>query len=227
MGRGRTTRLSERASRRSPPCVKRPTRWRCAVAFSLDQYAALRPTLWHLTHRDNLPLIRSSRRLLPAADLVPEDVGAVRQVRRMMAGQPVLREQDLLHEGCVEFSDGWAMTDFLSDLASRVFFWSGWRDRPVRPGRHATERYSKTDLVIRVPFRDLVRGHTPDFSRCNSGATRMQGGRRVQRGPGTFRQAAVCDFGVADVVEVTFRGPVAVPPTAEVAVSMSGPWEPF
>ena len=36
------------------------------MAFSIPQYAKLRPTLWHLTHRENLNLIRKSRILMPA-----------------------------------------------------------------------------------------------------------------------------------------------------------------
>jgi hypothetical protein len=45
------------------------------VAFSIAQYAALRPTLWHLTHRQNLAFIKKSRLLMPA-DRLP----AFRQV---------------------------------------------------------------------------------------------------------------------------------------------------
>lgn len=34
------------------------------MGFSIAQYADLRPTLWHLTHRNNLDSIRTSRLLI-------------------------------------------------------------------------------------------------------------------------------------------------------------------
>ena len=195
------------------------------MTFTNSEFAARRPMLWHLTHRDNLPLIRESRKLRPAAILAPTSVGEIRRGRRAEPGQPILRDQDLLHAGCVDLTDGWTMDDFLNDLASRVFFWAGWDDRPIRSGRRAAERYAGTDLLIRIPFGALTGGSDPFFSRCNSGATRMQQGERVQRGPATFQTAGVCSFGPGDVVEVTFRGEVALPPETQVWYSLTGPGE--
>lgn len=86
-----------------------------------------RPTLWHLTHHNNLPLIRQAKRLFPAAVVAPDYIGTVRRGRSVHRGEPVLRDQDLLHAACVELSHGWNMEDFLVALASRVFFWSGRR----------------------------------------------------------------------------------------------------
>ena len=37
------------------------------MAFTDNQYAAARPTLWHLTHQENLHLTRQAGRLLPSA----------------------------------------------------------------------------------------------------------------------------------------------------------------
>ena len=75
------------------------------------------------------------------------------------------------------------MEDFLVALASRVFFWSGCPDRPVKPGRNAARRYAGTDVIIRVPFGEIATKYEPYFARCNSGATRMQNGKPVVRGP--------------------------------------------
>ena len=197
------------------------------MAFTTDEYAAARPTLWHLTHQDNLPMIRQTRRMLPAAVLAPTCVGAIRRGRHVVLGTPVLRDQDLLHAACLELTDGWNLEDYLHDLASRVFFWSGWPDRPVEPGRNAARRYAASDLVIRVPFAEIAAKHEPHFSRCNSGAPRMQHGLSVVRGPATFRPAAEFRYRPADVVEVTFLGGVELPIATEVARSPAGPWEPL
>jgi hypothetical protein len=139
------------------------------VAFSIAQYAALRPTLWHLTHRENLDLIRESRTLMPADHLTATPLDDIRVSRQIDPGTPVLRDQELLHEKCVAFQAGYFLADWLSELNRRVFFWSGWPDRPIKPGRHAINRYSSSDVVIRLPFLQVAKDHTPYFSRCNSG----------------------------------------------------------
>lgn len=197
------------------------------MAFTDNQYAVARPTLWHLTHQENLHLIRQAGRLLPSALLDPDSVDTIRRGRRVSSGKPVLRDQDLLHPACVELTGGWSMDEFLRDLSSRVFFWSGWHDRPVKPGRNAACRYTTTDVIIRVPFADVAVAGTPQFARCNSGATRMQHGRRVLRGPSTFQPATECMYGATQVVEVTFMGAVEMPSSAEVGRWLEGSWEPL
>ena len=169
------------------------TRHQRHIGFTTDEYASARPTLWHLTHQQNISFIQSKRCLLPAAIVAPGCAGSIRRGRDIRPGHPVLRDQDLLHAGCVELTGGWCMEDFIHDLASRVFFWSGWSDRPVKSGRNALKHYVDTDAIIRVPFADIAANHQPYFSRCNSGATRMQYGKCVRRGPSTFTGAAECE----------------------------------
>jgi hypothetical protein len=195
------------------------------VAFSIAQYAALRPTLWHLTHSNNLDSIRESRALMPAELLVHAVQASPRRDRQITPGRPVLRDQKLLHEKCIAFEKGFAMDGLLKELARRMFFWSGWADRPIKPGRDAINTYAASDVIIRIPFLDVAEANRPYFSRCNSGATRMQHGKPVPRGPGTFLQAIQCDFPPLKVVEVTFIHSVVLPQTAEVARSLAGPWE--
>jgi hypothetical protein len=135
-----------------------------------------------------------------------------------------LRDQDRLHEKCVELQDGFSFVDWLNELNRRVFFWSGWPDRPVESGRNARDRYHDSDAIIRFPFRQMANDLTPYFTRCNSGATRMQHGRRVLRGPRTFLQAMQCDFPPSEVVEVTFVQPVELPHDSEVSLCQDGLW---
>lgn len=195
------------------------------MGFSIAQYAALRPTLWHLTHSQNLEFIRNSGTLMPAECLTSAAVDGCRRGRQVSPGIPVLRDQELLHEKCIAFESGYSMVDLLRDLRKRVFFWSGWANRPIKPGRDAIGRYSESDILIRMPFLEVVENHTPYFSRCNSGATRMQLGKRVPRGPKTFVEATGCDFPPSQVVEVTFVEPVKLPSGSEVARLLEGPWE--
>jgi hypothetical protein len=194
------------------------------VAFDLQAYARVRPTLWHLTHRRNLDLIRESGLLKPTVDMVEPQLSKPRRGRDVQGEGPILRDQDLVFSGAVEFEGGWTMADYLRDLSSRVFFWSGWFDRPVASGRGAAKRYSDSDVVLRVPFLDLAEIYTPYFAACNSGATRMQNGRRVRRGPSTFQPAETCTFKPSNVVEVTFIDRVMLPNTTEVGASVNGPW---
>lgn len=82
-----------------------------------------------------------------------------------------------------------------------------------------------SDVLIRLPFREVGDGQTPYFSRCNAGATRMQHGKPVPRGPRTFLQALEADFPRSEVVEVTFVQTVKIPQSSEWALSLGGPWE--
>jgi hypothetical protein len=195
------------------------------MGFSIAQYAALRPTLWHLTHSQNLELIRKTGLLMPAKRLTSAAADGPRRGRQITPGIPVLRDQELLHEKCVEFELGYSMADLLSDLHKRVFFWSGWANRPIKPGRDAVNLYRESDVLIRLPFVEVAQGNTPYFSRYNSGATRMQHGEPVPRGPRTFVKAMDCDFPPSKVVEVTFVEPVRLPAGGEVAPCLEGPWE--
>jgi hypothetical protein len=196
-----------------------------SVAFSIAQYAALRPTLWHLTHSNNLDLIRKSRVLMSAELLAHAAPASPRRDRQITPGKPVLRDQKLLHEKCTAFEKGFSMDGLLKELGRRVFFWSGWADRPIKPGRDAISTYAASDVIIRIPLLDVAEAHKPYFSRCNSGATRMQQGKPVPRGPSTFLEAIQCDFPPSKVVEVTFIHSVKLPQSAEVARSLAGPWE--
>jgi hypothetical protein len=191
------------------------------MAFELGTYAKLRPTLWHLTHRDNLGLIRTTRTLLPASELFPGPVQGPRRIRHVGKDGVILRDQDLLNEKSVDL-EGATFADFIRDLNRRVFFWSGTARGPVRAGRKALSRYATTDIVLRVSFEDIVKDHAPQFTNCNSGATRMQKGHRVRRGPTTFAVGADCLFSPGDVIEVTFLGQVRLPLSTEWSEALGG-----
>src|SRR6202161_4132287 len=115
------------------------------MGFSIAEYRALRPTLWHLTHRQNLELTRKSRDLKPADLLASANLDAPRRGREIVHGLPVLRDQDLLHEKNIAFELGFSMRDLLRELNRRVFFWPGSVDRPSKSGQGAIHRFSDSD----------------------------------------------------------------------------------
>jgi hypothetical protein len=196
------------------------------MGFSNGEYGEIRPTLWHLTHRDNLSHIQRAGTLLPAAAFT-DGISSSPRRALLRASGIVLRDQSLVSRAAVEFNGGWDMAEFLRSLAERVFFWPGWTDRPIRRAAKAAARYRDTDVLLRMPFEDVAAQHEPYFTRCNSGATRMQKGKPVIRGPDTYSTAQKCAFRPADVAEVTFAGPVTLPASCEVATSPDGLWGPL
>jgi hypothetical protein len=144
---------------------------------------------------------------------------------KLSAADLYLETKSLSMRNALPLKAGYSMDAFLRDLARRVFFWPGGLDRPIRPGQRAVAAYADSDVIIRVPFLEIVESHIPYFSRCNSGATRMQPSGPVPRGPSTYREAMQCDFRPSGVIEVTFLNSVLLPHSAQVARSLTGRWE--
>jgi hypothetical protein len=207
------------------------------VPFDLDTYAALRPQLYHLTARSNLPRIRAGRQLESAASLATRaNQAALIEARRaahvpiLVDGeQVVLRDQSPLHARNMRLDDGWTFERFIAHLNQRVFFWPGSVTGPNDYGwRHFGRYESEQPVLVRVPFPELVRANTqvaPLFAKCNSGSPRWSGGAAPARGPRTFVPAADAPFTAGDVVEVTFQGHVQLPAGAEVSDRPDGTWQ--
>jgi hypothetical protein len=209
------------------------------MPFDLPTFAAKREFLYHLTDRRNLNRICATGRLDCAAELLrlagePESVTIRRVAHREVpaAGEVVrLRDQKVLHQGAIEMCGGWSFPDFVRCLNEQVFFWAGTDCSPVRSGRRHFKHYkSEAPLVLRVKFDEVLKnnpGTSPRFSSCNSGSTRCQEGRKVPRGPDTFRDATSFPGRPEDVVEVVFRGSALLPPSTLLGSSLEGPWWPL
>ena len=65
----------------------------------------------------------------------------------------------------------------------------------------------------------------PLFAACNSGAPRMQMGKRVARGPATFSYAGEFPRSESGVVEVAFGSDIALPADSE--YDADGTWRPL
>jgi hypothetical protein len=209
------------------------------MPFTLARYAQLRPFLYHLTARANHSRIAELRRLESTAVLLvaSRSIDALRVRRRshlplrIGAHQVLVRDQAPLHAGNVAFAEGWNLADLVADLNRRVFFWPGGVQGPISYGQRHFARYAvEMPLIIRVRAEALFQSNperTPLFCRYNSGSPRCNGGRPSPRGPDTFLSAECCQYGPANVVEVTFLDTVMLPPDVECADHPGGSWRPL
>lgn len=199
------------------------------MAFDIEQFAALRPFLYHVTARENAGPLADTRVLQPAETLLrwagrPE---LVRERRRddlsVKAGvhRLVLKDQKPLIEANVQLPVGWEFGDLVAYLNRHVFFWPGSADGPIVQGQRLHSHYeADSPLVVRVRTASLLAANPegiPLFAAFNTGAPRRQRGERVARGPDLFTIAADFPRRAFEVVEVVFRSQVPLPEDAEVA----------
>lgn len=207
------------------------------MSFDHQTYSALRPYLYHLTARSNLPRIRARRQLESASSLAEQanrsallDVRRATHVPILVDGEEVvLRDQSPLHLRNMRLEEGWTFERFIAHLNQRVFFWPGRDSGPNDYGRRHFARYeSEQPVIVRVAFTDLVNANAAVaalFAKCNSGSPRWSGGAAPVRGSRTFVVAAEAPFSAGDVVEVTFQGRVELPSSAEVSDHPDGAWQ--
>ncbi len=193
------------------------------MAFTLDQYATLRPFLYHVTARENLERLRHTHRMETANAILRgagrEDLLRARRpgsVTITLGGDSVvLKDQRPLVAANLTFTAGWQLGDFVEYLNDHVYFWTRDVLSLVGPGGRLLAHYAReSPLVLRVPFRALVAANLdvpPLFSPYNSGAPRKQRGRPVKRGPDLFRSAEHSLRRPHEIVEVAFRGSLVLP----------------
>jgi hypothetical protein len=199
------------------------------MSFTLDDYARLRPYLYHVTARENLARLRRTRRLDPAATIIEQasrlDLKRSRRPEAIVVSLNgdfiTLKDQRPLIAANVALKAPWQFGDFVEYLNSHVFFWPGDALTPLVSGQRLLAHYaSELPLIIRVPFLSLL-ANNPDreplFSPFNSGAPRMQRGKPVERGPDLFRPANRCPRRPHEVIEVAFRSSVLLPDDTSIA----------
>jgi len=208
------------------------------VPISLETYAGLRPYLYHITTRSNLPWIRAGRALESAASLAAKaDASSVQRARREVgapsavgAGQGMLGGHSSLHARNAQLEEGWTFERFLAHLNERVFFWPGRDVGPIHYGwRHFARDESKGLVIIRASFADVLHANSqpPMFARGNVGSPRWSGGPPPVRGSRSFSSADDASFDEGDVVEVAFQGRVVLPASAQVSDRLDGGWMPL
>ena len=208
------------------------------MAIDLTALCRLRPYLYHLTARANLPRIARLRRLDSAAALLVQArrQELLRQRRRAKCEVAIedevvlIRDQAPLHQGNM-LLDGMTFEDFVAHLNSHVFFWPGREHGPIPHGVRHYERYAdETPGILRARTSEILSANptaAPSFCRFNSGSPRWNRGRPSPRSANTFSSATTADFREGAIIEVTFSESVTLPQQAEVADSPYGPWRAF
>jgi len=141
----------------------------------------------------------------------------------------VLRDQRPLHQGNMFLPRGYAFEDFVESLNERVFFWPGKADRPISHGLRHFERYrNDKPVILRVQSMTLIGANPsvePTYCYYNSGSPRCSRGNKSPRGPDTFLCAHQFSRRASQVVEVTFKGEITMPPGVQFGYQPSGPWQ--
>jgi hypothetical protein len=193
------------------------------VAFELDEFVRLRPFAYHVTHRDNVDLLRASRRIRTATSVIRE-AGAVHLLAlrreqdvpiRVREGLVVLKDQRPLIAENIRLHSEWSVADFVEYLNSFVYFWPGSDRGLIGAGQRLLSHYEADGPgVLRCATADLFDSNPriePEFCPFNSGAPRHHSGKRAYRGPNLFKTAAHFPRRASEVVELAFRGDVDLP----------------
>jgi hypothetical protein len=193
------------------------------VPFPLDEFIKLRPFAYHVTHRDNVELLRGSRQIRTAASVIQEagalHLLALRRERdvavRVSEGSVVLKDQRPLIAANIALPPEWSVADFVAYLNGFVYFWPGSDRALIGAGRRLLAHYEVDGPgVLRCPTADLLGANPqiePEFCPFNSGAPRYHSGKRAFRGPNLFTNAAHFPRRASEVVELAFRGDIALP----------------
>lgn len=210
------------------------------MPFTSAAYAATRPSLYHLTAKENLDGIAPGMRLDSAAALLQlaGRGSAIRQKRFRaewvsVGGRSIqLRDQAPLYPRNAKLTDGWLFEDLLQHLNEHVFFWPGSLTGPVDAGLRHIQRYQRLTpgrlAILRTKFEDVCRANPttrPLFCRFNSGSPRWAHGEPSPRGPSVFQPASEFSHPPAQVVEVVFASRVSLPADTEWAETLNGPWK--
>jgi hypothetical protein len=190
-----------------------------------------------VTARENQAALIETMTLEPAASLMRRAGRSdLLRWRRPMAiplivggATIVLKDQAPLIEQNMSVQHGWTFGDFVEFLNEHVFFWPGTAEGPIKVGLRLHAHYDSTSpLVLRIPTSALLAanpGDIPLFCAFNSGAPRMQNGKRVFRGERLFTSADEFHRREREVIEVAYRSSVVLP--EKVMTWNAGEWTPL
>lgn len=197
-----------------------------------DALCKVRPYAYHLTAQIHLEQLRGSMRLDSAESLcLTAGRSEILKQRRLVAERLVvdgnailIRDQRPLLESKMDLC-GRCFADLLADINRRVFFWAGKADSPGPYGKAHFRHYGgESPILLRIPMADLLKAGQPELCRYNSGSPRHRSGKPSRRGSDTFVGLADWTAPASRVVEVTFVGGVALPPSTEWGASPLGSW---
>ena len=147
-------------------------------------------------------------------------------------GTVQIRDHKPLIRANMELVDGYSFDDFIQELNSRVFLWTGTEAGPCNSGRNHINKYLSEGsvFILRIPTKQLfeINGvENLDITFCNSGSARQNKGIKAKRGRSTFMNLSAASRNPGDAVEITYKGSAQLPVGAKYAEKLSGPWQPL
>lgn len=186
--------------------------------MDIEQFIKLRPELYHLTDRNNLPSILEWGRLLSTKSIIDEsgnpDYIYLNNKRRADHAKVIIgdksvsiRDQRPISEinliKCL--TDDWTIEQFYNHLNSRVFMWC----KVEHLANHYGTYKDENPVILRFDTRKIFEANVHvKFCRLNSGATRSSShhkGGPPPRGKATFLTASDFKLTPSNVKEVTFE----------------------
>ena len=206
--------------------------------MNIQEFCKERPYLYHLTDRQNLPLILDSRTLLSTTDIAQmalskEDAkDFLRSKRNNHLTLSVnginykIRDQNPILLKVLERSltNGMRAGEFIELLNKRVFWWP----TVDRLTRHFNRYVNERPIILRVSTVDMLElNKNVELCHLNSGATRCHpayGGNAPTRGEESFLAPKHYDRNISSVAEVTFVRRCKLPEIAWISSNPSGTW---
>jgi hypothetical protein len=190
---------------------------------------------YHVTAVVNLPSLRRSGTLLPAATLFRltgrDDLLNRRRthdVHLPLRGQNVLvRNQIPLDPDSINLGSAESLEDYIACLNAHVFFWPGTSSGPAHDGIRMFQMTPGVNAIIRVQSRSLFetnKGSPLHFSTCNTGASWVVNGKKSLRGSDVFQHAKYFDEPPSRIQEISFRGCVNLPDNSECGNGFGQRW---
>jgi hypothetical protein len=207
--------------------------------MDIANFTGLRPRLYHLTARANLPRIQRTARLDTAATILAAaaryDLLRTRRPESKVVAIDVerihLRDQGPLYEGNCNLPGAFTFADLVEMLNNFVYFWPGTDAGPIVYGLRHFARYAPREdvVVLVIPAAALLAANPdcpPHFCKYNSGSPRSNPtSGKPPRGPDTFIPAAHFNLPPSRVIEVVFPQSVRLP-LESVEVSPATRWLP-
>jgi hypothetical protein len=193
------------------------------------------PHCYHVTFLRNLASIRVCQTLLPA-DLLFAEAGRLelstrrreKDVLLRIAGKDVMvRNQRALNPDTLDLGPGETLPQYVQYLNSRTYFSPGQEMIPTDSVLSLFERTLLPSVVMQIPTWSLLRMNDPrivTISKCNSGASWLDGGKRSRRSLSSFVAPVSFVGAAAEIVEVSIEGPAQLPGDTRYSLRPRGPW---
>lgn len=197
----------------------------------------MRPYLYHLTDKNNLPQIIAMGRILSTKGIVK--LSDMQSPKTFLQGRRdhhtlirangidyKIRDQRPISIKVLKRSltNNWTSERFIEHLNSKVFFWP----TIERLSKHYTRYSFEKPVILRFKSSDILNLNlNAEFSRLNSGATRCSShwnGNAPERGPLTFVTAPNFNYSFNAVAEVTIPEYCNLPQIYWQSAQPTGPW---